>query len=271
MKYRYLLFALILFFLLPGGASAAFYKFSPQTKTIATGERFTLQIQLDTEGQAPQTADALVLFNSQNLRLVEVIEPGASERFFPKFFKKSLSDNKTYVGGAIEPGISPKSGSGLLGSLVFEGLISGSSQITLACEQGKSTESNISIKRGTKLVEDLLDCSKINSATITIGGVGGGATGTPGLTASPRPSVSTTVTLLPTQKTTTLTLIPSIAMSVAPSLTRTPTPTISLSTTVSPTISTLPSSGQTASTAAFIKIGLILAGVGLIVKLFIIK
>ncbi len=271
-RLKLVLIICLLFLLSSTSVNAAYFKFEPESKSAPAGERVEISIIIDTETELPTVADAVIIFNSAKLHLVEVKEPSQSEKFFPKFLKR-VSENKVYIGGAIDPGTVAKAGRGVLGVLVFEMPESGSGTLTFACEAGKSTDSNISLKNSAKIVVDLLDCKKINTATITTGGATGSSpTPTTRLSASPNPQLSSTP-IPATTLTPRLSATPTSRLSpTGAGLTTTITPTLSLTGTVltaTPTLAKLPISGETATTTTLIKAGLILAGAGLIIKYFI--
>lgn len=264
----------IVFFLLPTTiyrASAAYLFFQPERSSVQKGETVEVKLRINTEGEAPTTTDAVILFNSSQLRLVEVKEAVLADRFFPKLFKR-ISNNKVFVGGAIEPGTQAKSGEGTLATLVFEGTVTSENIVTFLCEQGKTTDTNVNLKKDNKVV-DVVNCAKVNQATITVtattgvptptGGVGApsatpGRGGT-GLPSSPTPSLPGGSAMVTASATPTQTPTPTIG----------PTGITSILTPTVPAPSRLPVSGSIEGVKTAVIYGLVFVGVSLVIRLFL--
>lgn len=233
---------------------AAFLYLDPESVTVPPGEQFTVKLMIDTEGEAPTTTDALLRFNSSQIKLADVQEAQSGERFFPKFFKK-ISVNKVYIGGAIEPNGTGHAGTGVIAVLTFEGLTTGQNIITFSCEPGKTADSNISLKRDRRVV-DIVDCSKLNQGVYTISS---DADGSPTPT---RPIGRASITPMLTDTIDTPT--PSLYPSLSPTISLILSPTVTGK--VSPTPARLPESGiigSTAKTVIMVGVALTIISIGI--------
>lgn len=238
---------------------AAYLYLNPTSGSFTNSQNIEVKLRINTEGEQPTTSDAVIIFDAAKLKLVEVKEPTAAEKFFPRFFLNNKT-SKVFIGSAIQPQGTPQSGDGLIATLVFQGVSSGSTTVNILCEEGKTTDSNITLKKNQR-VTDIIDCSKVQNASFTIGG-GSGTTPSPTirLTTTPGPSVSIRPSLSVTVKPTS---------SPSPTMSQTPTPFLSPTPTILPTPSALPKSGDTETTTLAIAIGLGLALISIIIKIFI--
>lgn len=237
---------------------AAYIYLDPTSGTVNGSDKLEVKIRINTEGEKPTTTDAIITFDSQKLKVVEVREPGQSEKFFPRFFLNN-KPNKIFVGSAILPQGTPQSGDGLIATIVFQGVTNGATIASVQCEDGKTTDSNITLKRNQR-VTDIIDCSKATSTTITVSGVGGGdPTPTVAAATTPRPTTTGTPSATPRPTTPTPTLL----------LTATPTTGPSLTPTAIPTPSSLPETGNIEPTTVAIAIGLGLTIISIIIKMLL--
>ena len=261
----------LLFFLCSATkVQAAFFYLEPEAVSEKPGTQFSVKVKINTEGKAPKTAEAVILYDDSQLKLVRVDEPAESEKFFPIFLKK-IQNNKVNVGGTISfGGTEGKSGAGLIATLVFEGVIESTNVVTFLCNPGRdTTDTNINVGRGPD--GDVVECGKVNEGSYVITGQGSAPT------ATPRPTVSggPTATRTPTPRfslTPTRTPTPTTIVSASPTSTRTPTPTpsvVSGTPTPSPTPSTLPATGILRTTGTAVGIGMMFVVISLVVKALI--
>lgn len=239
---------------------AAYIYLDPTSGTISGTGKLEVKIKINTEGEKPTTTDAIITFDSQKLKVVEVKEPEQSEKFFPRFFLNN-KPNKIFVGSAILPQGTPQSGDGLIATIVFQGVADGSTIASVQCEDGKTTDSNITLKKNQR-VTDIIDCSKATSTTISVSGIGGGTNPSPTTAAGTTPRPTTTGTPSATPRPTTPT----------PTIVTTATPTIaspSLTPTTLPTPSSLPETGNIEPTSVAIAIGLGLTIISIIIKILL--
>lgn len=249
---------LFVFLLCSQASNAAYIYLDPTSGTISGTDKLEVKIRINTEGEKPTTTDAIITYDSEKLKVVEVKEPEQSEKFFPRFFLNNKA-NKVFVGSAILPQGTPQSGDGLIATIIFQGISDGSTIAAVQCEDGKTTDSNITLKKNQR-VTDIIDCSKATSSTITVSGVGGGPSPTTGLNSTPKPTSSNGKPSA-TPKLTTPT----------PTVLTSPTPTVgpSLTPTSAPTPSTLPETGNIEPTTLAISIGLGLTLLSIIIKILL--
>jgi len=274
---RYTLFIVVATIFLLGFSSsayAAYFTLEPSSKTVRKGEQFDVNVKINTEGEAPKTVEAVILYDESQLRIASIKEPSDSEKFFPLFFKK-IMNNKVNMGASINPGAADgKSGEGLIGTIVFEGVLESSNVVNFLCQPGDTRDSNINVKKGARPT-DIIECSKLNEATFIVSGVGGSATPTPRPTGdiiptripSPRSSITPTGRITPSI-TPTRTISPSITItpSIAPVATASATPS---PVSISPTPSGLPATGILRTTGTAIGVGILLVVISIIVKVLI--
>lgn len=251
----------ICFLALATHIEAAYLYLDPTSGTIEANKQIEVDIKINTEGEKPTTTDAIIIYDAEKLKVIEVKEPSETEKFFPRFFLNNKT-NKIFVGSAIQPQGTPESGEGLIATVIFEAIGSGSTTVSIQCEDGKTTDSNITLKKNQR-VTDIIECSKIENANFTLG-EGTGPTSTPGLSATPKPSVTSKVTPTSTPSAT-IKLSPSpsptIALLLTPTLTATPTALLT------PTITLVPGGAEVTTYA--IAIGLGLALLSIIIKILI--
>ena len=238
---------------------AAFFIFDPNSLDVKKDEDFQIKINIDTEGEQPKTAEAIVLFDETQLQVVSLSEAAEGEKFYPVFLKK-ITSNKINVGGAIRPSEEPKSGKGTIAVVTFKAKTSSKNILSFLCQPGKTTDSNINVRKGGKPT-DVIDCAKLNEATITIGGADA-PTSTPGPSSAPSSSPAPSLTsgaLSPTPSSTptltpTLTLTPTIVATASPTLILSPTP------------ASLPDTGSADLIIKSVGIGLLLVIASVVVK-----
>lgn len=260
------LFTILTYLYVPS-VDAAYLYFEPTASNVSQNETVVLNLHINTEGEQPTTTDAIVLFDPDKLQMIEVLEPAASEKFFPKFFLNTKT-SKIFIGSAIQPQGTPQSGEGLIATLRFKAIADGTTTVRLECVDGKTTDSNITLKRNQR-VTDIIDCSKVLDSTITIAGLGGGANPT----LSPTGNVTVTVTQgAPTPSpiisaSPTPTSIVTTTPSPSPTPGATLTPALSPTPTALPIPSVLPESGNLDTTSLMIATGVVLTLISIFIKL----
>ena len=267
-------FALFFIFGAVSKTYAAVLFLEPEKKTVKTGDSFNVQLKIDTGSEQPLAADALILFDSTNLTLVKIDDPPEADKFFPEYYKR-INNNKVYIGAAVGPGGTPKAGKGTIATLVFQGAAQSQNVVSFVCDDGKTTDSNITIKSG-KTPSDIITCSLLKDGTYDVTGSTNGTPVPTGATGTPHPSVSESPTPSPTRNVTatpsaTLSISPSPSLTAAlsPTITVTATPTAILSRvpSISPSPSGLPNTGVVENTLLAIGIGVVLTLVSLGIKL----
>lgn len=246
-------------------ADAAFLYLEPATQTIAPGDTFELTLGIDTEGEKPTTSDSLVLYNPEFFEYIGITEVDEAQRFFPEVYERPRQD-KVYIGAAIRLGSDPESGSGPIAKLKFKALKDVQTNISFSCTEGLTTDSNISLKKNSR-VTDIINCDATKDATVIVSS--GGTIPTPYPTTAPysTPTPYVTTPIGGDDITPAATAVPTIK----PSTTATPTlsPTPNPESTVSPTPSTLPKTGVVETASIIVGLGLALVVVSLVVKIWV--
>ncbi len=254
-----LAFCLVIFLFSATSINAAYIYLDPTSGSVTDNTKLEVNIRINTEGEKPTTTDAIVVYDPAKLKVVEVKEPEQSEKFFPRFFLNNKA-NKVFVGSAILPQGTPQSGDGLIATIVFQGIADGETLASVQCEDGKTTDSNITLKRNQR-VTDIIDCSKATSTKITVSGTGSNPAPTSGLSGTPKPTLSKSLTPSVTPKIASAT--PTLAISLTPTLAISPTPT------TGPTPSTLPETGNIEPTTLAIAIGVGLTLLSILIKILL--
>lgn len=239
------------FFGAPNLSQAAYYYIEPTTISAKRGDIFEVLIKLQTEGESVYTADIQLEFDPSVLGSARVTQMTEKEAFFPSLIQK-LYSSYVYMGSYIAPPPSgkPKSGDGSIAKVSFKVIKEESTQLKFRCSPGKANDSNVT-SRKNGLATDVIDCTKnqgamVNSASPT--------SPTPSPTAVPTPTAASTPT-----PTITATPIPTAQATQAP--TQAPQAT--------PTPSVLPETGIIQTTGIVIMLGVGLAIVSLLVKLYV--
>lgn len=157
------LFIVLYFVFLPSTAGAAYLTLEPQTRTAAPAETFSVDVKINTDGEKVTSADALFNFNSSILS-VSSVTPGD---FFPQNFKTTTS-SQIYVGGAIQNATESRTGSGLLATINFKAVGSGTATLGYDCTAGKTSDSNIT--KDDRNATDILNCDQLVDGVYTVSG-----------------------------------------------------------------------------------------------------
>jgi len=196
-------------------------------------QNFEIEIRINTGGQAAGTADVLLLF-PENLLKAERVTKGTA---FSEVFSLIKNDEGKLILGAYfsqnEAGNSYNGNNGLIATVTFSPLGTGTANINFFCSQNSTADSNIVEKSSTR---DIIVCSaNINGSYVINGGT---SLPTPTLTLTPTPSFTSEPTEV------------------------TPTPT-SESSISSPT-PTLPVTGGVLQTFSFLGVGILILLTGLV-------
>jgi len=254
---RRFIVCLVIFLAFSPASHAAYIYLEPSTGTVSGTAKIEVKIKINTEGEKPTTTDAIITYDPLKLKVIEVKEPEQTEKFFPRFFLNNKA-NKIFVGSAILPQGTAQSGDGLIATIVFQGVSDGAATAGVQCEEGKTTDSNITLKKNQR-VTDIIDCTKTVGATITVSGTGAAPTPTTGASVTPKPITTGAPSATPK-----LTPSPTTAVKPSPTLAvSSPTPTFA------PTPSTLPNSGNIEPTTIALSIGLGLTLLSIIIKLML--
>ncbi|OGK59194.1 hypothetical protein A3I56_00175 [Candidatus Roizmanbacteria bacterium RIFCSPLOWO2_02_FULL_43_10] len=268
----------------PHAAQAAYLYMDPASQNVSVGETLTLKLNMNTEGEKVQAAEAWIDYNTDEFSLIEVKDPVESEK---RFANKLLSKSRgtlMYIANwiAIESDAvaTPPDG---LAVMTLKALKPGGFSLKMRCTQGDTRDSAITARRNKK-TEDLIDCSKVINATINVIAQGqptptnGPATATPTrrVTTSPNPTTrSATPSARPTNRSTTTSPTPSSTQTPTPVSTNRPATATPTRVQLTPTggvggadasASALPKSGEVSATGIAIGIGIILTIVSIVVK-----
>lgn len=152
-----------LIFLFSTKTYAAYFTLEPQTRTADPGGMFSVDVKINTDGENATSADALFNFNSSIIS-VSSITPGD---FFPQNFKTTTS-TQVYVGGAVQNATETRTGSGLLATINFDAVGSGTTTLAFDCTAGKTSDSNIT--KDDRNATDILNCEQLVDGTYTVSG-----------------------------------------------------------------------------------------------------
>lgn len=198
-----------------------------------TGSEFTVQLVVDTGGESTIESDAVLHYDPAILQVTSV----TFGDLYPENIKNEDPANGMLSMYSFFSGSNPTDvfqGSGVLATIRFTGLVSGSSDVTIDCTKGSTSDSNI-ISSTTG--GDILECQRIENGVYTVAGAGltGSITPTPTIVLE----VSATPTVVPTLTPTPTTVVtPVVSVTLSPSPTQvqellasgsmTPTLTISM-------------------------------------------
>lgn len=152
-----------LIFLVAFRAHAAYFELSPQTRTASPAETFSVDVKINTDGENVTSADTLFNFNSSILS-VSSINPGD---FFPQNFKTTTA-SQIYVGGAVQNATETRTGAGLLATINFQAIGSGTATLAFDCTAGKTSDSNIT--KDDRNATDILNCDQLVDGAYTVSG-----------------------------------------------------------------------------------------------------
>ncbi|MGI6278808.1 MAG: cohesin domain-containing protein [Patescibacteria group bacterium] len=160
-----LVLSLFLFLFLPFASfaqtSSPHLSLSPTVKEVNAGVNFNVTVSVDTGGQQVSGVDAIVEYDSSLLEVVSVSE-GA---FFPTITTITTTLGKVEIYGIADTG-TPKSGTGTLATITFQGKTAGTAAVSFTCQAGSTNDSNINSAED----EDVIACSENINASYVISG-----------------------------------------------------------------------------------------------------
>ncbi|KKR33166.1 MAG: hypothetical protein UT63_C0022G0009 [Candidatus Gottesmanbacteria bacterium GW2011_GWC2_39_8] len=184
------------FYILHSQVYAQTLSFDPSTKTVNAGDTLTISVNVDTGSKNTTGADALVSFDNSILEYSDV----TAGTFYATGYKSLISPGKLLLGMSQTDVTSPKTGTGLLGSIIFRAKSAGTASLSFVCSTGKADSNIISSTDSS----DVIDCSKIVAASYTVG------TGTDNSyisSSTPRPEATNPPSALPKTGTFEVTLV----------------------------------------------------------------
>jgi len=238
-----------------GQVYAGYFYFEPVTKSVKPDTEFEILLKANTEGDAIITTDARIDYDASAVAFVDLVTIPEAELFFPKMFNR-LIGNSIYIASYIVPAKppategQPRVGDGKIALIRMKAKKVGTTNLTIRCIAGQTTDSNMTLKRNGK-VTDVIDCSKVKSAQIMIG------TGT-----NPTPTATPTATPTPTG-----TVTPTPTPTATP--TSTTAPTSAPQATVTPTPSVLPETGSLETIQMVIAVGVTLTVISYLIKIYV--
>jgi hypothetical protein len=171
-----LLFFIIFFlFFLPTPAHAAIFVLDPADKTVTSGDQFTVNLYLDTEGKVVNAADATLTY-PQSIIWIDKIEYPA---IFPLHLQQIVkAEGKvTFHFGAQSQG-ARFSGRNLIATLTLSTHTGGSAYLSFICD-GTNNPNDANIWEADT-GNDLVDCGRLNKGVYTVNAkVGASPSATP--------------------------------------------------------------------------------------------
>ena len=165
---KYLVFACFLAVLMPALAHASVLSLSPASRTVAVGDTFTVNINLDTEGKSIVGADAMLTYDMDRLQVVNVgsssdvqIAPG-SLMTTTTYNKVDSQAGRIYFSQVT---FSSYSGSGTLATITFRAVAGGTANVNFIFTPGNTTDSNVAVNGVDTL-------SSVQNGVYTIGAAG---------------------------------------------------------------------------------------------------
>lgn len=156
------IFLFVYFFIVVGGAHAAYLKFDKTTVNVTVGSTFTIDTIVDAGSDQVTSADIWVLYNP----LLLEAQYASSGAFFPAV-TNNISSGKVYIAGLVTDPGTYKTGSGTVATITFKGLANGTATLTFDCRTDVSNSSKI-IKNAVDPI-NLIVCSQNGISTVTVG------------------------------------------------------------------------------------------------------
>lgn len=156
---------------------------------------FDTEIRIDSAGQALGGADVYLSYPKNLLKVDSFTKPGDAEtsKAFTEVYSLIKNDEgKMRIFGyfpSAEAGKSFTGSNGLLGTINFSVLSTGTAAVSFICTAGQTNDTNLTSKTDTK---DIVVCSANVNSSFTLGG--GGATSTPTPSSTLRASPTATPT-----------------------------------------------------------------------------
>lgn len=161
----YLFVGLAIVFVLPSVTSAATLSVSPSSQTVRVGDTFTVSVQLDTQGSSIDGVD--IRYLSYNPSLLQVqdsntsvsgiqISPG---KLMPSTLLNSVDNSLGRIAfSQVAMGGTKYSGSGILATITFKAILSGTANLTFSYTSRNTTDSNVAAA-GTDILNAVINGS----------------------------------------------------------------------------------------------------------------
>ncbi|MDR3643037.1 MAG: cohesin domain-containing protein, partial [Candidatus Doudnabacteria bacterium] len=161
-------------------ASAATLTLTPSSQNLNVGDSVTVQIMLDTGGQAIDGVDIQALnYNPYFLQIQDADNSTAGTQIqagslMPNTLANSVdTTNGKIVFSQVTAGGTTYKGSGLLASITFKALVAGTAKLTLDFTPGSTVDCNVA-SQGSDIL------SSVTNAQYTISNIGSSVTGNSG-------------------------------------------------------------------------------------------
>lgn len=153
----------------PASAHAAFLEFDPSSVNVDVGDTFDMDIVVKVSDDEITGVDAVGDFDPSVLE-VQAITDGT----FLEIAHKSFDNpGRFYVAGLVNSVGESVTGEGVLATVTFKAIASGTTTVTYLCELGETGESNIS-ESSTVDAPDLIECGLNGEGVVVVGGSSGG-------------------------------------------------------------------------------------------------
>lgn len=166
---------------------AASLIFSPTSTASKVDDTFSVAVNMDAGTSQVAGTDIYIAFDKTAVSLQSVT--GGS--YFP-LVNNIPADGRLYISGVVANSGEFKTGTGTVATLVFKSLAAGTSTLTFECDITKSDTSKIS--QNDINASNIIDCSVLTAHTVTVAGLTGTLTPSPGASGT---AANTTPTTLP--------------------------------------------------------------------------
>lgn len=143
--------------------SAASLQFDPTSANLPLNQNLEVKVIVDAGTDEITSTDAYIHYDSNLLEVVEV----KNGSFFPTVTHDYSQTGKVYIAGMVEDPTTFKTGRGILATIVFKGKSNGQANLSFDCNDGSTTDSNITKKDIN--ASDIIQCQLNNRATINVG------------------------------------------------------------------------------------------------------
>jgi len=160
-KFNKLFSSVIIFFIVAPfmfSAQAASLNFNKSTATATNGETFQIAVTVDPDGDALNSTDVYVTFDSTLLKATEV----SAGSLFPTVSNDISTSGSVYIAGMVDDPASSISTAGTLATITFQALKDGSGTISFNCDTSKIIKNDID-------ASNVITCSQNGTSAVTIG------------------------------------------------------------------------------------------------------
>ena len=156
-----------------GQVRAAFLDFDKVTASVNAGDNIDIAVRIDSGSSQVSSTDAYVLYDPGLLEAI-AITPGT---FFPTVVN-NITSGRLYIAGLVDDAASSKTGSGVIATVTFRALTTGTSTLAYDCQDGVYNSSKI-IQNDIDAT-NIIDCGQSGTGEITVVAAGTAIGVTPG-------------------------------------------------------------------------------------------